>query len=234
MTKFGGYANFDEYFDKEERVYVRNRTNPLGYVSVNIGDNRNHKFFTVLKTVIPICLTDYFVKDEIRKSTDLRQLVMKGALELVSEAEYKQTVSPEMAEKVTEAMMSYESRTVEGQRVVASESEEEVKPAVVQLIRMNTLTEEERKELDRPITDDEIIAELETLDLSSVDKSYIFTNSKGKVKQWITKILESESGVSLSSDVESIEEGVENPAEPVDRVEQILAKAEQKLRRRRR
>jgi hypothetical protein len=234
MAKFGGYANFDEYFDKEERVYVRNRTNPLGYVSVNIGDNRNPKFFTVLKTVIPICLTDYFVKDEIRKSTDLRQLVMKGALELVSEAEYKQTVSPEMAEKVTEAMMSYESRTVEGQRVVASESEEEVKPAVVQLIRMNTLTEEERKELDRPITDDEIIAELETLDLSSVDKSYIFTNSKGKVKQWITKILESESGVSLSSDVESIEEGVENPAEPVDRVEQILAKAEQKLRRRRR
>jgi hypothetical protein len=233
MAKFGGYANFDEYFDKEVRVYVRNRTNPLGYVSVNIGDNRNPKFFTVLKTVIPICLTDYFVKDEIRRSTDLRQLVMKGALELVSEAEYKQSVTPEMAEKVTEAMMSYESRTVEGQRVVASESEEEVKPAVVQLIRMNTLTEEERKELDRQVTDDEIIAELETLDLSSVDKSYIFTNSKGKVKQWITRILEQESGVSLGSAVESVEEGVVNPAEPVDKVEQILATAEQKLRRRR-
>jgi ribonuclease HII len=98
---------------------------------------------------------------------------------------------------------------------------------------MNTLTEEERKELDRQVADNEIIAELETLDLSSVDKSYIFTNSKGKVKQWITKIIEQESGVSLGSDVvDDVEEGVGNPSEPVDKVEQMLAKAEQKLRRR--
>jgi len=236
MAKFGGYVSFDEYFEKEERVYVRNRTNPIGYVSVNMGDSRNPKFFTVLKTVIPICLTDYFVKDEIRRSTDLRQLVMKGAIELVSEEEYRRLVTPEMAEKVTQAMMSYESRSAEGVGAVTGESADEVKSAVVQLIRLNTLTEEERKELDKYVSDDEIISELMTIDLSPVDKGYIFTNSKGKVKEWITKMLESEGGVNLSAGIGSSEESEEFDSgvgvEPVDEVEKMLDKAERKIRRR--
>jgi len=238
MSRFGGYVSFDEYFAKENRVYVRNRTNPLGYVSVNIGDNRNPKYFTVLKTVIPMCLTDLFDKEEIRKSTDLRQLVMKGAIELVTEKEYIATVTPDLAEKVNEALMNYESRSVGGQRIISSESGDEVKPVVVQLIRMNTLSEDERKEMGNDLmTDEEIITELETLDLSSVDKSYIFTNSAGKVKAWITKMLSTESGVNLAEYHQSGEDYVDDTAEvdisnesmPVDTTEKLLSEAEKKL-----
>jgi hypothetical protein len=163
---------------------------------------------------------------------------MKGVIELVTEKEYLATVTPDLAEKVNEALMNYESRSVGGQRVISSESGDEVKPAVVQLIRMNTLSEDERKEMGSDLmTDEEIITELETLDLSSVDKSYIFTNSVGKVKAWITKMLSTESGINLAEYHQSGEDyidgtsDVETPHEsmPVDATEKLLSEAEKKL-----
>lgn len=199
MRKYGGYGSLDEYFQKEEKIYVRNMTKPLGLISVNFGDMRNPVYFTVLKTTVPICLTDFFDKALLVKSVELRTLIMKGVLELVSEADYRKLVSPEVEEKVKVAILNYGT----GQYVGEQEQEgvPGVQSAVMQLMAYHLLSDEERKEaLDRIPSDDQIITELSHLDLSAEDKSYILSVAKGKVKQWIMQQI----GVSTNIEIESI------------------------------
>lgn len=228
--RFGGYGSFDEYFDKVEKVYVRNNTHPLGYVSLNFGDAQRPKYFTMPPTVLPLNLTDFFEKDVIRKSVEFRQLVFKGIMVLVNEKDYKAIVTPTMEDEVRDVVMGYDRTTV-GRMEESVTGEKEVKSAVIQLIRMNTLSEEERKEVgDDVMSDDEIIAELSSMDLSNEDKTYIFTHAVGEVKKWITGLISTESGVDLGGEEDA---QVASPSEPMDDFEKKLREVETKIVRKR-
>lgn len=201
MRKYGGYGSLDEYFQKEEKIYVRNMTKPLGLISVNFGDMRNPVYFTVLKTTVPICLTDFFDKALLSKSVELRTLVMKGVVELVSEVDYRKMVSPDIEEKVKMAILNY------GTAQYTTEQEQEsvpgVQSAVMQLMAYHLLSDEEKKEsMDRIPNDEQIITELSHLDLSAEDKSYVLSVARGKVKQWIMQQI----GAAANIEVEHIVE----------------------------
>lgn len=206
--RYGGYSSIDEYFQKEEKIYVRNMTKPLGLVSVNFGDSRNPTYFTILKTTVPICLTDFFDKNLLTKSYELRVLIMKGVLELVNEETYRKIVSPEIEEKVKEAVLGYGSK-----QFATPESEEKVpgvQSAVIQLMAYHTMSEDQRKEsMDNIPDDDQIITELSQLDLTAEDKSYILSMAKGKVKNWILRQIGMEGNIEVNTITESYHEEVD-------------------------
>jgi len=172
-----------EYFEKEKEVIVRNRTNPLGMVSIPLSVDKGETTFLVPKTMIPICLTQYVPKEQIVKSTGFRGLVQRGAIELLTEEQYKKLVTPEDELAV--------SRIIEGPRdhsanvvgAVAGESAESaINPRVMQIVNLYSVPESDLGGVKPELA--AMIQELESLDLTQDDLAYILASGRGELAEW--------------------------------------------------
>lgn len=84
--------DLDRMISRGERIYVRNMTDEiedgvLGNMVVTFREEGSGKPFpvTIPDVKFPICISDGVTPDSLRKSQDLRQIIQKGALELLSE-----------------------------------------------------------------------------------------------------------------------------------------------------
>lgn len=204
-------VNITEYFKTQERVFIRNRTKPLGVISIPLITERGETSFALPKTTMPIELTAYVPKEQIVKSAGFRTMVMKGIVELLTEDEYNRIVGNEssvVAEKVS-AMVSggVKVKDMENEEGIGATVENKVvvNPRVLQLVNMLNIDEESELGGLKPSVGS-VIEEFENMDLTSDDLAYIVANTEGKVKEWcLDKLVEMEKS---RKDKESVEESV--------------------------
>uniref|UniRef100_A0A7V3N4A2 Uncharacterized protein n=1 Tax=candidate division CPR3 bacterium TaxID=2268181 RepID=A0A7V3N4A2_UNCC3 len=188
-----------EYFAKEKEVYIVNRTNPLGVVTLALGEEGN-VFFSVPKVTDPIVLTNYVPKAQIESSVSFRHLVSKGLIELLTEEEYLELVKNADVEKVEKEVEKLQLKAVpvleevEGQReesvqkeVVTSEVGS-VNSKVVQTLHLLTL--KGNSEVGGVVPSvDSVINDFENMSLTRDDLEYIAAKSRGKLKKWVMEKL---------------------------------------------
>lgn len=179
-----GRVNITEYFKTQERIFVRNRTNPLGVVSIPLVTERGESSFALPKTVIPIELTAYVPKEYLVKSAGFRTLVQKGAIELLTEEEFNSIVTPQDLEAV-DRLTSLTSGMGSTDAGVGTTVEKgvTVNPRVMQLMNMMNIDDTSELAGLRPSTDG-VIVELQNMDLTEDDLAYIVANSTGRIKEW--------------------------------------------------
>jgi len=209
--------NISMYFMQQEDVFIRNRTKPLGILSLALGE-KNDISFPVPKNTLPINLTNYVPKEQIVKSTSFRQMVQKGAIELLSEEQYNMLIGKkvENAQKADEEVNKLISRTpiapAPTTQEQESENEPEINSRVLQL--MHNLSIDDPDLAGAKPSEESVIDELETLDLTEDDHSYIMTHSSGKVKAWVKGQMY---GTEDASEDESEEAETEEVAKPKKR-----------------
>jgi len=189
-------VNINEYFRENNDIYIRNRTHPLGIVSLALGRD-NNKSFPLPKKTDPIVLTNYFPKKDVEESTGFREMVQKGIIELLSQEEYEMYSrnSRGRIDKEASKLISKTDRvepTVEATLPVITELTEDVNinSRVLQMMHVHNIEDTSDVAGVKP-TDENVIDELETMDLSEEDIAYILTHSRGRVKAFAQAMISS-------------------------------------------
>lgn len=107
----------NEYFESQKEVYIRNRTRPLGIISMALGEKEDRDF-SIPKSTLPIIMTNYVPKKQIEESMSFRHLVSKDVIELLTEEHYnaimeKNLVSQAVVEAEVKKLQD-KSRVVRG------------------------------------------------------------------------------------------------------------------------
>lgn len=171
-----------EYFEKEKEVYVRNRTNPLGVVSIPLATDRGETTFLIPKTVLPVCLTQYVPKEQIVKSTGFRGLVQRGAIELLTEEQYNQVITPEDELALSRIIEGPREHSADFGSVATEAGTSMINPRVMQIVNLSSVPESDLGGVKPEIA--AMIQELEGLDLTQDDLAYILASAKGELAEW--------------------------------------------------
>ncbi len=103
--------HIDQILDENQPVWVKNVHKPRGQIVLAMNDRSGRVVKLILPPVThPICISSHVTPETIRHSTDLRSLISKKAIQLVSntEAQIYYENNPQAAEAVTSAFANQE------------------------------------------------------------------------------------------------------------------------------
>lgn len=225
----------DTLLDSGDPIWVRNVHKPPGIVVLTLVDGSGRSAVeTIPKVRHPICLSARATPSMLRNSMDLRNLIQKGVLQLVTDKEAKDFFrdNPEAEEDVQLAysrLGTHDPRVLnfrgDGGDIVVAKADGDAAP----------LSKEEQQELAqsgeiriRPAEEDgnvssrvkgllqslssgelrarDVKSELDTLDLTEDDLAYTVAQSSGIVKTWAKKRLASLRSQKEPPDEESVAE----------------------------
>jgi len=192
--------NIDQYFNQQDSVIVVNRTEPLGIVSIALGE-KGDMSYTLLKTSDPVVITDYVPKKHVVESANFRSMVQRGIIELMTLDEYEKWLdaNPGRVEQIRKEMNILTSRATISDETPASleetseavdESNANISPRIIQLMHGLAAGDE------RSPSEESVIQELQSMNMSQEEKAYVLTHAVGKVKNWIVGIIYGEAAES--------------------------------------
>jgi hypothetical protein len=174
--------NLDELIKKAAPIYVLNRSNPRGNVTVTVfRPDGSPYLITVPKTWIPICVTDQVSHETIRVSDDFRRNVQIGMLQLLPVAEAKQKLQDKDAQEELERLNMSKYSSYEGD--LKEDTVKEFSDTLDQSDNVN-LTVKEIMNRDITSTEKYHILRSDEDTLNPDDFKYIVLNGDGKVKNW--------------------------------------------------
>ncbi len=181
----------NDYFETQKEVYVRNRTRPLGIISMALGEKEDRDF-SIPKSTLPIIMTNYIPKKQIEESMSFRQLVSKNVIELLTEDQYNEIMTINAVSKVaveTEVQKLQEKKVElsdEASQVTEldEDNDPQINSRVLQLVHLLSMKGKSSDVEGALPSQDGVISELETMVLAEADLSFLTANSKGKVRKW--------------------------------------------------
>lgn len=180
----------NDYFENQKEVYVRNRTRPLGIISMALGEKEDRDF-SIPKSTLPIIMTNYIPKKQIEESMSFRQLVSKNIIELLTEKQYNEIME---SNAITKAAVEAEVQKLQEKKVELSDEASQVtelddnspqiNSRVLQLAHLLSMKGKSSDVEGALPSQDAVIGELETMVLNEADLSFLTANSRGKVRKW--------------------------------------------------
>lgn len=190
QTQVTERPNLDELLRKNSPIYVMNKSNPRGDVTVTVFRPDGAPYLiTVPRTWIPVCITDQVSRSTIQNSDDFRRNIQNGMLELLSVDEAKEKLKdPDAAEELGRLNMSKYSNP-DG-NLKEADAIEDFSQSLQTADDVN-LTVKEILQRDISATDMYHLLRADEDLLKENDFKYITLHGKGKVQEWAQGKLES-------------------------------------------